>query len=160
MNSLNSMNFIFIFLIIQCQTKLAIFTWNMFMFFHIFISLLRTKNINSPNGINYLWKEFKTFNMHFLFFIFPKNKCKAETLYCVPFIYIILLLSLDTFILDAWYHRLKVNTFRKVKKPIVKKWCYTPSENDGISDSSSLAQPLEICPRKCEQVPSFYDIII
>jgi len=40
---------------------------------------------------------------------------------------------------------------RKVKKPIVKKWCYTPSENDGISDSSSLAQPSEKCPRKCEQ---------
>ena len=55
---------------------------------------------------------------------------------------------------------LNVNSSRKVKKPIVKKWCYTPSENDGISDSSSLAQPLEICPRKCEQVPTFYNIII
>ena len=48
-----------------------------------------------------------------------------------------------------------MNTSRKVKKPIVKKWCYTPSENDGISDSSSLAQPSEKCPRRCEQVPQF-----
>ena len=55
---------------------------------------------------------------------------------------------------------LNVNSSRKVKKPIVKKWCYTPSENDGISDSSSLAQPLEICPRKCEQVPQFSAMFI
>jgi len=39
---------------------------------------------------------------------------------------------------------------RKVKKPIVKKWCYTPSENDGISTFDSLPQPGE-CPRKCKQ---------
>ena len=38
----------------------------------------------------------------------------------------------------------------------MKKWCYTPSKNDGISDSSSLAQPSEKCPQKCEQVPPFY----
>ena len=42
-------------------------------------------------------------------------------------------------------------TYRKVKKPIVKKWCYTPSENDGISTFDSLPQPGE-CPRKCKQV--------
>ena len=50
-----------------------------------------------------------------------------------------------------------VAIYRKVKKPIVKKWCYTPSEESGLTDFQSLAQPAEPeCPRKCEQVsPSF-----
>ena len=45
-----------------------------------------------------------------------------------------------------------VITYRKVKKPIVKKWCYTPSENDGISTfNDRLPQPGE-CPPKCKKV--------
>ena len=38
---------------------------------------------------------------------------------------------------------------RKVKKPVVKKWCYTPTEESGLTDSSSLAEPAEQCPAKC-----------
>ena len=56
---------------------------------------------------------------------------------------------------------LSVVIYRKVKKPIVKKWCYTPSEESGLTDFQSLAQPAEKCPRKCEQVsPSFLFFLI
>ena len=65
--------------------------------------------IKSLNWINYLWKEFKTFDMHFLYFIFSKKKCKLtmlrgtwEALLCL--IYKLLLLDIITFIWNAWYH--------------------------------------------------------
>ena len=45
---------------------------------------------------------------------------------------------------------------RKVKKPVVKKWCYTPTEESGLkpapvpaSTDDSLAQPT--CPASCER---------
>ena len=43
---------------------------------------------------------------------------------------------------------------RKVKKPIVKKWCYIPSPESGLEPvgaGDSLAQPAEQCPAQCER---------
>merc|ERR1712106_758039 len=49
---------------------------------------------------------------------------------------------------------------RKVQRPVIKKWCYTPSEESGLgvlastveSDSDSLAQPAaQQCPARCRE---------
>jgi hypothetical protein len=47
---------------------------------------------------------------------------------------------------------------RKVKKPVIKKWCYTPSPESGLepldnyngADSNSEPVVAEVCPRHCE----------
>ena len=47
---------------------------------------------------------------------------------------------------------------RKVKKPVIKKWCYTPSPESGLEpldnyngqDANSEPQVAEVCPRHCE----------
>ena len=42
---------------------------------------------------------------------------------------------------------------RKVKKPVVKKWCYTPSPESGLEvETESLAEPELTCPARCRQV--------
>ena len=49
---------------------------------------------------------------------------------------------------------------RKVQKPVIKKWCYTPSEESGLpvlastaeSEEDSLAQPApQQCPARCRE---------
>ena len=40
-----------------------------------------------------------------------------------------------------------------MKKPVVKKWCYTPSPESGLEvETESLAEPELTCPARCRQV--------